>query len=340
MPAHLLYGDSFLVSEQMKRLYSETVADDLLEANCHQMIGGQFNLPELLSVCNALPFMDTCRLVTVNGLLGTLEGRGGRGRGNSSRALGEWEGLATAIPLMPDTTRLFLVDHGVSDSNGLLRSLRNVAQTQHLPAPSGEALARFVKDAAQGKGCGINPAAIRTLTDLVGNDLWTLDRELEKLSLYAFGRNIEEADVQELVALVREASIFNAVDAIIDGRPEIALRLLQKLRQDGAGLPYIVSMVERQLRLVALARYWTEQRVPPGELPGKLGVPPFVARKTADQARRNSWENLDSCFQSILETDLALKTGKIESEDLAMELLVANLAVASPRPAGRNPRRS
>ena len=340
MPAHLLYGDSFLVSEQLKRLYSETGADDLLEANRHQMMGGQFNLQELLSVCNALPFMDTCRLVAVNGLLGTLEGRGGRGRGNGSRALGEWEGLATAIPLMPDTTRLFLVDHGVSDSNPLLRSLRNVSQTQHLPAPSGEALARFVKDAAQGKGCGINPAAIRTLTDLVGNDLWTLDRELEKLSLYAFGRNIEEEDVQELVALVREASIFNAVDAMIDGRPEIALRLLQKLRQDGAGLPYIVSMVERQLRLVALARYWTEQRVPPAELPGKLGVPPFVARKTADQARRNSWENLDSCFQSILETDLALKTGKIESEDLAMELLVANLAVASPRPAGRNPRRT
>ena len=30
-----------------------------------------------------------------------------------------------------------------------------------------------------------------------------------------------------MVAQVREASIFNAVDAMIDGRPEVALRLLQ-----------------------------------------------------------------------------------------------------------------
>ena len=120
---------------------------------------------------------------------------------------------------MPDTTLLFLVEGPIADSNPLLRSLRPVTQAQHLPAPTGEALARYIKDLAQHKGAGISPAAIRTITDLVGNDLWTLDRELEKLSLYATGRNIEENDIQEMVAQVREASIFNAVDAMIDGPP-------------------------------------------------------------------------------------------------------------------------
>ena len=332
MPAHLLHGDSFLVSRQLNRLTGEAGADSLLEANRHQLAGGQVNLPELLAVCNALPFMDTCRLVIVTGLLATLEGRGGRGRG--SRSLGEWDKLADAIPQMPDTTLLFLVDGPIADSNPLLRSLRQVTQAQHLQAPTGEALARYVKDMAQHKGSGISPAAIRTITDLVGNDLWTLDRELEKLSLYAAGRNIEEKDIQEMVAQVREASIFNAVDAMIDGRPEVALRLLQRLRQDGAALPYIISMVERQLRLVCLARYWADQRVSPQELPGKLGVPPFVARKTAEQARRNSWSDLDRRYRRLLEADLGFKTGRIDSEDLALELLVVDLA--APTSQGRS----
>ena len=329
MPAHLLYGDSFLVSQQLKRLSAEAGADELLEANRHQLTGGQFNLPDLLAVCNALPFMDACRLVVVTGLLATLEARGGRARG--ARALGEWDGLAAAIPLMPDTTLLCLVDGALSESNPLLRSLRSVIQAQHLPVPSGEALARYVKELAQEKGAGISPAAIRTLTDLVGNDLWTLDRELEKLSLYAAGRNIEESDIQELVAQVREASIFNAVDAMIEGRPEVALRLLQRLRQDGAGLPYIISMVERQLRLVSLARYWSEQRVSQQEMAGKLGVPPFVARKTVEQARRNGWADLDRRYQRLLEADLAFKTGRVDSEDLALELLVVDLAAPGTR---------
>jgi DNA polymerase-3 subunit delta len=324
LAAHLLYGDSFLVSRQLDRLTGEAGADSLLEANRHQLTGGQFNLPELLAVCNALPFMDACRLVVVTGLLATLESRGGRGRG--ARSLGEWDKLADAIPQMPETTLLFLVDGPIADSNPLLRSLRPVTQAQLLQAPTGEALARYVKDLAQHKGSGISPAAIRTITDLVGNDLWTLDRELEKLSLYASGRNIEESDIQEMVAQVREASIFNAVDAMIDGRPEVALLLLQRLRQDGAALPYIISMVERQLRLVCLARYWTEQRVSPQDLPSKLGVPPFVARKTAEQARRNSWPDLDRRYRRLLEADLDFKTGRVDSEDLALELLVVDLA--------------
>ena len=66
MPANVLYGDSFLVSEQLKQLSEEAGADSLLEANRHQFQGGQFNLPELLSVCNALPFMDSCRLIVVS----------------------------------------------------------------------------------------------------------------------------------------------------------------------------------------------------------------------------------------------------------------------------------
>ncbi len=338
MPVHLLHGDSFLVSQQLNGLVAEAGADSLLDANRHQLTGGQFNLSELLTVCNSLPFLDPCRLVMVTGLLATLEGRGGRGRG--SRSLGEWDKLADALTNMPETTLLILVEGAIADSNPLLRSLRTVAQVHRLQAPTGEALARFVKDLAQRKGSGISPAAIRTLTDLVGSDLWTMDRELEKLSLYTTGRTIEESEIREMVSLVREASIFNAVDAMIDGRPEMALRLLQQLRSDGAALPYIVSMVERQLRLVCLARYWSEQRVPSEELAGKLGVPNFVARKTLEQARRNSWPDLDRRYQRLLEVDLAFKTGRVDSEDLALEMLVVDLGETSQQGANRGRRRS
>ena len=337
MPAHIIYGDSFLVSQELKNLEQAAGADQLLDANQHRINGAQAKLPDLLSVCHALPFMDACRLVVVTGLLTTLDSRsgrgGGRGRnarsGQSGRALGEWENLPAALSEMPDTTRLLFVDNALSDANPLLVALKGVAQVKHLPAPNGEALARYIKELAQQKGSNINPAAIKTLTDLVGNDLWTLDREMEKLSLYAAGRSIAESDIQELVSQVREASIFNAVDAMLDGRPAVALRLLQQLRQDGAALPYIISMMERQLRLVALARYWSEQRVPQQELAGKLGVPPFAVRKTVDQARRHPWPDLNRRYQQLLDTDLALKTGQVESDDLALELLVADLAAPS-----------
>jgi DNA polymerase-3 subunit delta len=351
LPAHVLYGDSFLVPQELKRLEAQEGASGLLEANRHRLRGDQARLPELVAICQALPFMDARRLVVVEGLLTTMERRPGRGRmrdRNPRQAAsppgplsiedgegaakpgvkppGGWEALARVAPAMPETTLLVLVDGPLSENNSLLRSLRPVARVQELKTPTGETLARWIKTAAQQKGSSISPAAIGCLSQLVGNDLWTLDREIEKLSLYAAGRTIGEADVRELVSQVREASIFVAVDAMLEGKAGIALRLVRQLRQDGREVSSIMAMIERQLRLLALARDLTEGEAPPGELGHRLGTPSqFVLNKTLEQARRHSWKDITWCYHRLLEADLSLKQGRLEP-DLALEVLVGDLA--------------
>ena len=331
MPAFIVFGDSFLVRQRVAALEAERGADSVLDANRHRMQGGQLNLPELLSVCQAIPFMDPLRLVVVEGLLATAESRsgGGSGRGRGRRggnASDGWQALADAIPQMPDTTLLLLSDGAISDSNPLLRLLRPVCNVEERTAPKGEQLARWIKETAQAKGAAVSPAAIRSLADLVGGDLWTLDQELEKLSLYAAGREIGESDVRLMVSQVREASIFEAVDAMIDGRPEAALRLLAQLRDDGREPLYIIAMVERQLRLLALARDAMDRRLPAGEMKRALGTSSdFVVRKTTDQARRHSRQNIAWRYDRLLQADLAIKQGRLEP-DLALELLVGESA--------------
>jgi DNA polymerase-3 subunit delta len=334
LSAHLIYGDSFLVPRRLTELVSELGADDVLDANRHRLVGPQVKPGELLGVCNALPFMDAYRLVIVEGLLTTAETKAGRGRparrepASESKAGSEWQVLAEAVPNMPDTTVLVLIDGPLSANNSLLRMLRPVCQPEELSAPSGEALARWIKDSAQAKGSAISPSAIRSITDLVGNDLWTLDQELEKLSLYASGREIEEADIQKMVSQVREASIFAAVDAMIDGRPAAALRLLHQLREDGREAPYIIGMVERQLRMLALARDSMDKGVPRNEIGGRLGTSSdFVVRKTLEQAQRHSWQDIVQRYNRLLEADLAIKQGQMEPE-LALELMVGEQASA------------
>ena len=335
MTTHLLYGDSFLVPQAFRVITAEAGVGDLLEANRHQLQGTQTKPAELFNLCNALPFMDPYRLVVVEGLLATQERRAGRSRGRTggsgpaAHAMGGWEELSKVVPQLPETTILVFTDGPLSDSNPLLRLMRPICQVQALVAPSGEALARWIKETAQRKGASISPASIKRLTDLVGNDLWTLDQEIEKLSLYAFGRSIEEADVGELVSQVREANIFAAVDALIERRPGVALRLLHQLRQDGRDVSNIIAMVERQLRLLALARDYMDNGVSQRDLGSRLGLSSqFVLRKTIDQARRLTQQEIAGQYRRLLETDLAIKRGLLDP-DLALELLVADQA---PRP--------
>ena len=334
MPCYVIHGDSFLVPRRLSEIEAESGARDVLDANKHRMQGGQAKSGELLSMCNALPFMDACRLVVVEGLLATAEASGGRSRSRrrnpsaDSAAAGQWQGFIDAVPQMPETTVLVFTDGPLSANNPLLRLLKPVAQVDELAAPTGEGLARWVRETAHAKDAAISPPAIQSLTDLVGNDLWTLDQELEKLSLYATGREINERDVGEMVSQVREASIFAAVDAMIDGRPAVALRLLHQLKEDGKDAPYIIGMVERQLRLLALARDAIDKGVPQRELGSRLGTTSdFVVRKTVDQARRHSWGDIVWRYNRLLEADLAIKQGKLEP-DLALELLAGEQAPA------------
>ena len=327
MPAYLLYGDSFLVPRRLDQLIIDTGASEVLEANRHRLVGSQTKPGELLSMCNALPFIDDYRLVVVEGLLGTAESQGRRGRRGSSgdsKTNSQWQSLGEAVPRMPETTILVFTDGPLGGNNPLLRMLKPLAQVEELSAPNGEALARWVKSTAESKGSSISPSAIRSITDLVGSDLWTLDQELEKLALYCSDREIQESDVGEMVTQVREASIFAAVDAILDGRPGVALRLLHQLKEDGREAPYIISMVERQLRLLALARDSMDRGAPQSELRGRLGTSSdFVVRKTAEQARRHAMPEIIWRYNRLLETDLAIKRGRLEP-NLALELLVGD----------------
>ena len=329
MPVYLLHGDSFLVPRRLDELIAEAGAGDVLEANRHRLIGSQAKPGELLSMCNALPFMDDYRLVIVEGLLGTAESQGrgrGRRRGSSdeSGVASQWQQLGDAIPLMPDTTVLVFTDGTLGANNPMLRMLKPLVQVEELSAPSGEALARWVKTTVEAKGASISPSANRSITDLVGSDLWTLEQELEKLAMYCSGREIQESDVGEMVSQVREASIFAAVDAMIDGKSGVALRLLHQLKDDGKEAPYIIGMVERQLLLLALARDAIDRGVPQSEMKGRLGTSSdFVVRKTSEQARRHSMPEIVWRYNRLLETDLAIKRGRLEPE-LALELLVGD----------------
>ena len=331
MPAHVLHGDSFLVAKAQARLEVEAGASGLLDANRHVLAGAGLSLNELVEMGNALPFMDPVRLVLVQGLLATVEGRRPARRARRRNApsqesdgpLGQWEGLAQAISAMPPTTLLIFADGQAAPANPLLKALGEVSQVRSLPAPSGQELARWIKEAAQEKSAAISPAAINVLVDMLGNDLWALDRELEKLSVYAWERTIEESDVSALVSQVREANIFNAVDAMIEGRQRDAMSLLQQLRDDGRDPSYIIAMVQRQLRLLALAKNGMDRGASQAEMGSEMGTSSqFVIRKTVQQARRQTWEEIAWRYQRLLEADLAIKQGKMEP-GMALDLLVA-----------------
>jgi DNA polymerase-3 subunit delta len=175
-------------------------------------------------------------------------------------------------------------------------------------------------------GLALSPSAVALLADLIGNDLRALSQELEKLGTYAQGRPITEDDVRLLVSASREASVLAMVDAVVEGRSGVAIRLLEQLQNEGAAPTYLLNMITRQYRHLIMAKELLLARLSAEEISHRLGIASdFALRKVLEQAARYSLPPLEAAYRRLLEADAAIKRG-IYGDELALELLLEELS--------------
>lgn len=332
MATYLIYGDNFLVAERLHQVKSKITDETVLDANYHKMSGSDIQIDYLKNVCNALPFMDPVRLVIIDNLIesfntGNTSVRNRTRSRQSSRGIGQWNDLPDLLSSMPETTHAIFVDNQLTKTNPLLKKLEPISVSHRLETPNREDLSRWIKNQSDQNGCSITPSAIRLLSSLIGNDLWALNNELEKLALYTNGQAIEEENVREIVAQAKESNIFNFVDAIIDKKTSIALNLLQQLRQDGQDSSYILAMINRQLRLIASMKDLLESGTDKRHIGSLLRInSQFVIDKTIQQAHRCSMIEVKHRYGTLLQSDLSIKEGRMDP-DLALDILVHDLTL-------------
>jgi len=325
---YILYGrDDFSISQAVDKIKAGLGDREAVATNTARLEGKRLTLSDLRNKCDTAPFLSSYRLVIADGLLGRFEVKQGKrqsGKGKSRNGLGEWEDLATYIEQMPETTVLVLVDEDVKGSNPLLKKISPLAEVRTFPMLRGNNLKDWIRQRVNKEGGDINPQAVDLLAELIGGDLWAMNGEIQKLLLYNQERPISEGDVRQLVSHVQEVNIFALVDAVAESRTQLAQQLLHRLYHEGMQPTHILTMITRQFRLIAQAK-----DLPKGlsrlQIQDRLGLKAgYGLGKTLSQAKLYDFEGVKRAYDKLLETDLAIKTGKY-SDKLALELLVTEL---------------
>jgi DNA polymerase-3 subunit delta len=97
------------------------------------------------------------------------------------------------------------------------------------------------------------------------------------------------------------------------------------LFQQGMVPAQILVMLARQIRIILLVREMREKGKSRGEIQKKLGLKhEFALRKAFEQADKYSPARIKEVYHQLLETDIAIKTGKME-EELALDMLISRL---------------
>ncbi len=328
---HLLFGeDEFSRQEALASLKEDVNPEEMRDINTTELNGREVSLERLAEASYSVPFMASKRLVIVENLLGQFEPRGpARSGARAARAqppgLGQWEDLPDFLPNVPPSTDLVFVDGRLSQANRLFTKLRPLVNPRSFPLLTGERLRQWIRERAASQEMVIEPSAVNTLADTIGGDLRVISQELQKLSLYRWGETIRDDDVRDAVSYVREASIFAAVDAVIEGRAGAGIRLVHQHLESGSAPAYILTMIARQVRLLLLANDMRQRGVAPAEIGKALSLSGFPLRKTLEQERHFTHEQLAEVHRKLLEADVSIKTGEAD-EQIVIEMLSAELA--------------
>lgn len=302
--------------------------------NTSSFDGGRVDLPALMAAAEAVPFLSERRLVVVRGALA----RGGdaesaapkRGRSEADEA------LAAYLERVPESTDVVFLEAEPPPKGTLVRAIEKLATAGRAEVVADQPLDErgaidLLRDLALERGTRIDGEAASTLVGALGSDRRALERELEKLALFAgAGGQITLATVRELVPAADESTIFQLVDAIGARNARGAVRAWRNLLRAGDDPHRMLAMVARQFRLLILAGELGGR--PPLQMAQALGVPPGVARGLAQTARTWPPGALDRVLGRLVDLDRESKTGGPEIEP-ALEALVAELVA----PAGRRP---
>jgi len=238
--------------------------------------------------------------------------------------------LLEFLPQLPESTHLVLVEEDPKSVEALERVQKDAVRREFAPLRD-DALPGWISERSRKHHTQIARPAAQELAQLVGADLRALDSELGKLATYVeSGQPIQVEDVRTLVA-GGGPGIFAFQDALAERRPAAALGAARGLVEHGTDPMELLAQVIGLVRRLLIVKELTSGRRNVAQEAPSFGLSSsqFALQKLQRQAARLSIEELVHAYQTLRDTDLAIKTGKIDPE-LALELVIAEITGITP----------
>ncbi|OGZ63747.1 MAG: DNA polymerase III subunit delta [Candidatus Staskawiczbacteria bacterium RIFCSPLOWO2_01_FULL_40_39] len=206
----------------------------------------------------------------------------------------------------------------------IFKVLTKECKLQDFKLLDGKNLKLWALKEIENRGAKINMDATDLLIIYTGNNLWQLSNEIKKLSDYKKGAVIKKEDVALLVRPRIEVDIFKTIDALAQKNKQQAFHFIHTHLDNGESPLYLLSMVAYQCKNLLIVKELAEQGLMYASIVKRSGLHPFVVKKNYFQCSKFSLPELKAIYHKIFQTDLAIKTGKVEAET-ALDLLISQI---------------
>lgn len=182
--------------------------------------------------------------------------------------------------------------------------------SQNFELLKGSQLLTWIKSEVESRGGVIETSALQYLALNIGSDMWRLNSLIDQLVSYNI--QITLASVQVFLEEKVDDNIFNLVDAIVARQPKKVYSMIREQYAKGEDAQFIFAMLIRQFRILLELRdiFDRENNSNSDVLAKKLGIHPFVVKKSLPFVKRYSFEELKNIYSQLLTIDIETKTGQ------------------------------
>jgi len=318
----VIHGDDeFSISNALESRLNSLGPPDLRAPNVTTFEAPNVPMAEVFAAARISPFLTDRRAIVVKGMLKPLDTRGYKVRA-------DWEKFGDRISdeAMQITNELIFVENVLLRMNARsLKTLAALAEVEEHRVPNRRERMDWLRHRFEFHGVDASASAIGRFDAIGGDDTRRLDSEIQKLEIYANGKRLQPSDIDLMVADVSEDRIFNVMDAIIEGRHNLAIGGVQNLIANGESIEGIFALLTRQVRILIVAAHMLSRGASRSEIGQRLRINmPWLLDKTCKQASRIGSVRLRAMHLHMLDVDVGAKTGRVDRR-LAVEMLVSGL---------------
>lgn len=297
----LIYGEEeWIKNEALNKIKSQSVPEsDLM--NYASFEGKDFTITQVIDTGETMPFFADEKLMVIkkSGLFKT-------GRKEDTEALLDW------MRKKPDYVRIVFVEDEIDKRNALYKYIKSEWEVIEGVCPDDEALIPILKTACQERGLNIEERLIQYLIMNLPRNIGHILLELDKLAAYVGKEKVTKAVIDEVCVFSLEQRVFELLKAVSQKNTSLALSIYNKLIESKESPIGILVLIARQYRILLQIKYLLRMQMPMKQISQSVGVPYYVAKDLSQQAQQFSFKVLQDILELCLESDCAIKTGKME----------------------------
>jgi len=310
-PVYLLTGEEpFFIHQLLSRFREQVVDEAARDFNYDQFQGEGIDPTQVTMIAKTFPVLSARRLVIIQ---------------NADLIKDDREVFLNYLDAPCESTVMVFVAAKPDLRKKLFSTLKKKAMSIHCAPLSEQALAGWISQEGKKRGIDLSEEAIWCLKEQIGNDLFLIQQELDKLALhFSEGKKVSLDMVQQLMAGGRSHSIFELIRALGEKNLQQCLALLSSLLAEGEHPLFILTMLTRQWRLMAVAREALDAGKSEAAAGRKVPMPPNLLPHFFKQLRNWKQSDIRRAFDLCLSADSQLKGGK-QSPSMVLEMLMLDL---------------